>query len=131
MKRLTAILISAALILIAARCEEENSCDYKGCDPRRQTIKVAQNAIGRVAILSAQHPDVWVIVSEDGIIGENSVVFDGPDIVIACNLPDSMKKDGLKVIFSGELKDSCNDYNSFTSIIYYSSTENIQIHKDL
>ena len=105
-------LITVICFMSATSCNDDNiqdgqgGCQYDGCDLRRQTIKIATNASGRISVL-AKYPDIWAIVSEEGIIGEDDPSFDGPDIVVICSLPDSMKVIGLQVIFSGELKDTC------------------------
>ncbi len=98
---------------------EQTSCKYIGCDVKRPTIKNANQAKGRITTLSG-HPDTWIIISEEGIIGQNAPIFDGPDIVIACNLADSLKILNQKIIFSGELKNSCDEFKSWTSKVYYS-----------
>lgn len=102
-------------------------CEYEGCDPKRQTIKIAEEVRGRISVLDSKHPNLWVIVSEEGIIGQEGPIFDGPDIVVACNLPDSLKENGLKVIFSGELKDACDDFKLFNSTLYYSNLTQMMV----
>ncbi len=114
----TVLLVFGGMLTISCS-NEQNPCEFNGCDIMRPTIKVANHAKGRIAILSAQHPDIWVIVSEEGIIGEDKLLFDGPDIVVVCNFPDSLKISDQRVIFSGSLKDSCGDYETWTSKIYY------------
>ncbi|MEN8249809.1 MAG: hypothetical protein ABFS32_12825 [Bacteroidota bacterium] len=110
---------------ISCNNETKDPCQFNGCNSQRQTIKVASNAKGRISTLSQQYPDLWVIVSEEGIIGEESITFDGPDIIIVCNINDSLKVLGQKVIFSGELKDSCNDFEKGVSEIYYCTPKQI------
>lgn len=112
-------IIVMGLLLMSGSCQKDNICEFNGCDIMRPTIKVANQSKGRIAILSAQHPDIWVIVSEEGIIGEDTPIFDGPDIVVVCNFPDSLKISDQRVVFSGELKDSCGDYEGWNSKIYY------------
>lgn len=112
-------IIALGLLFMSSSCQKDNICEFNGCDVMRPTIKVANQAKGRIAILSKQYPDTWVIVSEEGIIGEDTPIFDGPDIVVVCNFPDSLKISDHRVIFSGELKDSCGDYKAWNSKIYY------------
>ncbi len=121
MKNNLEILILFMLLVLSCNNNVKDSCEYTGCDPQRQTIKIAYEAKGRVEVFSQKFPDLWVIVSEEGIIGDNNAIFDGPDVVIICNLPDSMKIMGRKVIFSGELKSSCEDFERGLSEIYYCS----------
>ncbi len=94
-------------------------------------MKVAQNEGGRISVLSSEYPDVWVIVV-DGIVGEKGPIFDGPDVVVACNLPDTLEVEGLRVVFSGELKSTCDDFgpSSSSSAIYYSVLSQINVTKD-
>lgn len=124
-------LIQLFLISSIFACKDDvqiqDGCQYNGCDLKRQTIKLADNAAGRINVLS-KHPDTWVIVSEEGIIGEDGPIYDGPDIVVICNLPDSLKVIGLQVIFSGELKDSCGDFDTWVSKNYYCSPSQITIN---
>ena len=108
--------------------EDENTCQYEGCDSRRQTVKVAQEARGRIGILSSEYPDVWSIVAE-GVIGQSEPIFDGPDVIVVCNLPDTLKKEGLLAVFSGELKSACDDFGPpiSTSAVYYSILTRINL----
>lgn len=114
-------ILLATLFCSLTNCmsNEQTYCKYVGCDVKRPTIKNANQAKGRITTLTG-HSDTWIIVSEEGIIGQNTPVFDGPDIVIACNLPDSLKVLNQKVVFSGELKDSCDEIKAWTSKVYYS-----------
>jgi hypothetical protein len=127
------ILLTSTL-LIAFSCEKDNMEQAKStllpCNLNRKTIKAAQNAKGRISILDVQHPDTWVIVSEEGVIGQSSPIFDGPDIVVVCNMPESLKIYDLKVIFSGKLRDSGNDFKSGISKIYYSDLTKLQTLKN-
>ncbi len=106
---------------------EQTQCTYKGCDTQRPTIKNAKHVKGRITTLSGR-PDTWIIVSEEGIVGQNTPIFDGSDIVIACNLADSLKILNQKVIFSGELKDSCDEFKTWTSKVYYSYLTDLTIN---
>lgn len=134
MKVCTKLIPLLSFILISSLGCEENegppSCEYEGCDPKRQTIKIAEEARGRISVLDSNHPNLWVIVSEEGIIGQEGPIFDGPDVVVACNLPDSIKEYGLQVIFSGELKDACGDFEPSNSTIYYSNIKQLQVIKN-
>lgn len=122
-------LVQFLLLSLILSCtdDDQDACEYNGCDIRRQTIKLADNAVGRISVLSQQYPDLWVIVSEEGIIGDDNVLIDGPDIVVICDLPDSLKTNGLKVIFSGDLKNSCKDFEKGLSAIYYSTPTMITV----
>jgi len=126
-------LIQLLLISLIFSCKDDvqiqDGCQYNGCDLKRPTIKTANNAAGRISIFSKQYPDLWVIVSEDGIIGEDGPIYDGPDIVVICNLPDSLKVYDLQVIFSGELKDSCEDFEKGFSEIYYCTPAQLTIKR--
>jgi hypothetical protein len=121
LRNLTKCTMLLTLLCSLTNCisNEQASCTYKGCDYQRPTIKNANQVKGRITTLSG-HPDTWIIVSEEGIIGQNTSIIDGPDIVIACNLADSLKILNQRVIFSGELKDSCDEFKALTSKIYYS-----------
>lgn len=128
MKNSSSLFLCSIFLLCSFSCKQDsNTCDYEGCDLRRTTIKIANEVRGRISVLDSIHPDLWVIVSEEGIIGQNNPVFDGPDIVVVCNLPDSFKVYDTKVIFSGELKDACDDFISSNSPskIYYSNLTQI------
>ena len=120
-RNLTKCILLMTLFCSLTNCmsNEQTSCKYIGCDVKRPTIKNANQVKGRITTLSG-HPDTWIIVSEEGIIGQNTPVFDGPDIVVVCNLADSLKILNQKVIFSGELKDSCDEFKAWTSKVYYS-----------
>lgn len=53
---------------------------------------------------------VWVIVNEVGIIEDNRIITgDDPtnfkNKLSPCNLPEQFKQHGLKIIFSGEIKE--------------------------
>ena len=124
-------LIQLLLISLIFACKDDvqiqDGCQYNGCDLKRQTIKLAVNAVGRISIFNQQYPDLWVIVSDEGIIGKDKVIIDGPDIVVICNLPDSLKVYDLQVIFSGELKDSCEDFEKGFSEIYYCTPAQLTI----
>ena len=106
-------------LMLSCDNEMQENCIYDGCDSRRKTIKVADNIVGRVSILSQHYPDTWVIISKKGIIGDGNMIYDGSDIIVICNLPDSIKFDGQKVVFSGKLKDSCDDFDKWVGEIYY------------
>ena len=125
----TTLILSAILItgLIVSCKEDGNTCEYEGCDSRRQTVKVAHEVRGRISVLSSEYPEVWVIVAE-GIIGQSGPIFDGPDVVVACNLPDTLKEEGLTVVFSGELKSVCDDFGppNSSSVVYYSVLSQIK-----
>jgi len=113
------LLLTLFCSLTSCMSNEQIPCNYVGCDVKRPTIKSANQVKGRITKLTG-HPDTWIIVSEEGIIGQNTPVFDGPDIIIACNLADSLKILNQKVIFSGKLKDSCDEFKAWTSKVYYS-----------
>ena len=106
MKNLTSVVnLTKYILFMTVFCSlnncmsnEQTPCKYVGCDVKRPTIKNANLVKGRITTISG-HPDTWIIVSEEGIIGQNTPVFDGPDIVIACNLADSLKILNQKVIF--------------------------------
>jgi len=126
----TGIITMVLLFSIMTSCKEQDRCEYESCDFRRPTIKVADHAKGRIGILSSQYPDTWVIISEEGIIGESTPIFDGPDIVVVCNLPDSLKINDQRVVFSGELKDSCTDFEKWTSKVYYGHLTTVTLVKN-
>jgi hypothetical protein len=122
-------IVSVGLSLFSCK-DDLDSCEYEGCDQQRQTIKKAKEVKGRISVFDSQHPNLWVIVSEEGIIGSDAPIFDGPDVVIFCNIPDSLKTNNLRVIFSGELKDSCDDFKPSISEIYYSTITQISSRND-
>lgn len=128
-------LISIVILMIGLNvgCKEErDTCAYEGRDSRRQTVKVAQEARGRVTLIAGENSDFWAIVSEEGIIGQNTPIYDGPDIIVPCNLPDTLKEVDLRVVFSGELKSACDDFASLNSFstIYYSTLSQIRKTKN-
>ena len=126
MKTQAIITLLLLCALCGVRCKKQDDpCAYDKCDPRRKTIKVAENSKARVSVLSIRHPDVWVLVA-DGIIGYDGPIFDGPDIVVPCNMPDSLKIMDLKVTFSGDLKSSCDEYGPSLSTIYHSNLRMIK-----
>ena len=116
------------LLTVIFGCEkpETDPCAYEKCDPRKKTVKTATNSKARISVLDSCHPDIWVLVSEEGIIGSKYPAYDGPDIVVPCNLPDSLKVMGRKVLFSGKLKPSCNDFEPGFSIVYYTNLQSIK-----
>jgi hypothetical protein len=83
-------------------------------------IKSAKDVRGRVSVLDLDNPNTWVIVSEQGIIGNPNPVYDGPDIVIPCNLPDTLKRQDTKVVFSGDLREYKGSARSWLSTLYSS-----------
>lgn len=126
------ILIASCLFMLAVTCKQQEPqssrlLDQSPCSDNRPTVKVAQSVKGRISVLDVDHPDVWVIVSMQGIIGEIRPIFDGPDIAIPCNLDNTFKKNNLEVIFSGSLKDSQGRSPPSLSTIYYSQLTNIQV----
>lgn len=124
-----------SLLSVICSCQNQNigtevsreSSELGPCDVSRKTVKVARNVQGRVRIFDIDHPNLWVIVSQQGIIGQTGPIFDGPDIVVPCNLPDNMKQNGLLVVFSGDLKDSKNELPTLTNKVYYSQLTNLQL----
>lgn len=123
-------IITMGLLLMGGSCQKDSACEFRGCDTTRPTIKFANQAKGRITILSAQHPDTWAIISEEGIIGEDTPIFDGPDIVVVCNFPDTLKIIDQRVVFSGDLKDSCGDYETWNSKIYYGYLTEVSLIED-
>lgn len=122
-------LLTALVIVFGCKKPETDPCVYEKCDPRKKTVKTATNTKAVVSVLDSRHPDIWVLVSEEGIIGSSHPTYDGPDIVVPCNLPDSLKVMGQKVLFSGELKPSCDDFEPGFSIIYYSNLQSIKTRR--
>lgn len=96
------------------------------CGLEGPAVKVAKDVRGRVSVLDASNPDLWVIVSEQGIIGNPNPIYDGPDIVIPCNLPDSLKRQNLKVIFSGDLKEYKGTAKGWLSTLYNSELTSVK-----
>lgn len=118
------LLISLIFCLSIACTEKDSGCIYDECDHRRKTVKIANGSKG--TMLFFPNPDIWMIESREGIIGSNVPIIDGPDIVVPCNLPEEFKVKGLQVVFSGELKDACDDFNSSLSKFYYSTLVKIE-----
>lgn len=114
------------LTFFASGCKDDRNSVGCGCDSYA-IVKVASNAKGRVARLSAEHPDKWVIVSEEGIIGNPNPIYDGPDIVLVCDFPDSLKVEDQKVIFSGQLTKPCETYETWTSVLYSGRLKDLHI----
>lgn len=127
------LTVIVSLLSLTSSCQNQELeeprkiSDLGPCDVARKTVKVAKDVKGRVTVLDVDHPSLWVIVSEQGVIGVPGPVFDGPDIVIPCNMPDSLKKYDLKVVFSGDLKESQDGLPSGTSKLYYSSVTSIRL----
>lgn len=121
MKKLSLVIL---IFLLSTACgDDEDTCIYEGCDERRQTVKTAKRSLGTIGFFS--NPDTWIIWS-DGIIGSDVQIIDGPDVVVPCNFPDEFKELGLRVQFSGELKDTCDEFPDGTSVYYYSKLNEIK-----
>ena len=68
-------------------------------------------------------------LSLEGIIGYDGPTYDSRDLVIPCNVPNKFKAEGLRVTFSGQLKDTGRDFGDF-SHIYYGNLNDIQKMED-
>ena len=121
-------LILLLITVIACNSTDDNNIE-SNCFPQRKVIKSAFDAQGRIAILDKNHPDTWSIVSTEGTIGNDSVSYDSPDIIVPCSLPDSFKEEGLQIIFSGKIIDSERDFQQSSDSIYYSNVYYGQISK--
>ncbi len=73
--------------LIGKKIENTSKCAFDS----RKTVGTVENKVGRIQRI---HDKLYIIVTEDG-----SGRF------APCNLPNKFKKDGLKIRFSGEVKE--------------------------
>ena len=100
-------IFSIAIIFIllssnACKKNQQSSCDFDMCDSRRNTVLIATNWSGSLGYYNDFRK--WAI----NVSIPNSI--DGIRTCIICgNIPDSLKKIGRIVTFSGELKENCND----------------------
>lgn len=116
--------------IIFSCSKDANSPD--DCHRKRRIIKQANGITGVVSRLSNEHPDVWCIVSMQGVIGSLETSYDSRDIVIPCNLPEELKVVGNQVLFSGELKDIGDDFKDSPDKVwlenaYYSELSRIEL----
>src|SRR5690554_1164080 len=125
----SAILLGMAL-LMGFGCENNDlKPNDRECFEARQTIKTASNAKGVMLTTEKDEQVIWYILSLEGIIGYDGPTYDTRDLVIPCDLPDKFKVEGLRVSFSGRLKDTERDFGDF-SHIYYGNLTDIQIMED-
>ncbi len=116
-------------ILVACQTlEPQGPNNLADCEVPGAVIKTANEVRGRISVLDTAHPDLWVIVSEQGIIGNPNPINDGPDIVLPCNLPDSLKRQDVNVLFSGELRQYQGSLTAWTSTLYNSRLTAIKAH---
>ncbi|MEO1432761.1 MAG: hypothetical protein AAFV71_27585 [Cyanobacteria bacterium J06633_8] len=73
--------------LIGKKVENTSKCAFDD----RKTVGTVENKVGRIQRI---HDKLYIIIAED-----NSGRF------APCNLPDKFKKDGLKIRFSGDIKE--------------------------
>lgn len=115
-------------ILVACQTlEPQGPNNLADCEAPGAVIKTANQVRGRISVLDTAHPDLWVIVSEQGIIGNPNPIYDGPDIVLPCNLPDSLKRQDVNVLFSGELRQYQGLLTTWTSTLYNSRLTAIKV----
>lgn len=125
----SAILLGMAL-LMGFGCENDDLKPIeKECFEARQTIKTASNAKGVMLTMEKDEQVIWYILSLEGIIGYDGPTYDSRDLVIPCNVPNKFKAEGLRITFSGQLKDTGQDFGDF-SHIYYGNLNDIQIMED-
>jgi hypothetical protein len=115
------------LLVACQNPEPDASNKLVDCVAPGAVIKTAQQVRGYISVLDADHPDLWVIVSEQGIIGNTNPIYDGPDIVLPCNLPDSLRKQDVRVLFSGELRYYQGPLTAWTSTLYNSRLTAIEV----
>ncbi|HYK77410.1 MAG TPA: hypothetical protein VEV16_10555 [Daejeonella sp.] len=102
----------------------------EGCYQKYPTVKTARNVEGRMSILDSKYPEIWSI-KVDGSIGGQG--YDSQDaVVIPCNIPENLKKEGLRVIFSGQAKSTDRDskknaYPLWFWDVYYLDQSEIKI----
>ncbi len=73
--------------LIGKKVENRSKCAFDD----RKTVETVENKVGTVRRI---HDELYIIISED-----NRSRF------APCNLPDKLKKEGLKIRFSGDIKE--------------------------
>lgn len=73
--------------LIGKKVEKSSKCAFDN----RKTVETVENKVGTVRRI---HDKLYIIISED-----NRSRF------APCNLPDEFKKDGLRIVFSGDVKE--------------------------
>ena len=108
------------LLVAYQTLEPQGPNNLADCEAPGAVVKTANDVQGRISVLDTAHPDLWVIVREQGIIGNPNPIYDGPDIILPCNLPDSLKRQDVNVLFSGELRQYQGSLTAWTSILYNS-----------
>lgn len=132
MKKLIYFLTVSTFILFTSLGCKKSDTDVSGCFGNRITVKSVTGVKGRISILDTKHPDLWCIISTQGIYNSEDPSYDSADIVIPCQLPEDFKKTGLLVTISGDLKDVGRDfktdaYSVLYSNIYYSDLKELKI----
>ncbi|HYK76773.1 MAG TPA: hypothetical protein VEV16_07340 [Daejeonella sp.] len=114
MKNLKYLLVIGFLTILGCKkITQEGNCYQE-----YQTVKTATNVEGRMSILDSKHPEIWSI-KVDGIIGTKGPTYDSRDAVIPCNISEDLKKEGLKVIFSGKVKNTGRDFKKDADSVWY------------
>lgn len=75
-------------------------CVLDNCDPNRTTILKAKDVIGTIGGGTVGGTTYGISLSVPGTL-------DSYVTGVICDLPEAFKKDGLKVLFSGEYKTGC------------------------
>jgi hypothetical protein len=73
--------------LIGKKVENKNKCAFDS----RKTVATVESKVGRIQRI---HEKLYIIVSEDG-----------RGRFAPCNLSEEFKKDGLRIVFSGDVKE--------------------------
>lgn len=99
MKNLLKIAGTLCILLAMAACKREETrlqADFEPCSPLAVTVKRLADATGFILFNQAQQRYA-IYVGIDG-------TYDAQLVGILCSIPESYRKDGLQVTFSGEYK---------------------------
>ena len=104
-KLLIPFLFVLTILLQSNSCkknETTNACELDGCDPRRHTVATASDWSGQLGYYNDLRK--WAVNYH--IPG----TYDSTMTCIICvDIPDSLKSIGKLVVFSGEIKEGCDN----------------------
>lgn len=101
MKKLCCFIIIVSIV-ISCKKNKQSSCDYDVCDENRTTVHTANLWVGYLGYYND--------IRKWAVNYQIPNTTDGLRTCIICtNIPDSLKQIGRQVIFSGNLKESCNN----------------------
>lgn len=104
-KLLTCTFFAFAILLQSNSCKKNNcanTCEFDGCDSRRATVITATNWTGQLGYYNDLRK--WAVNYH--LPG----TYDSTMTCIICvDIPDSLKTIGKMVVFSGDIKEGCDN----------------------